>query len=525
MRTIPESRDDQLLRRFGYRQQFLRTLRPFESFAVVFSFISITMALFTTFGYVLVTSGPRGIWAWPIAVVGQGMVALIYAALAAKIPLAGSSYQWAARLANPTVGWWLGWLSFASLAVLTVAADYAFIQLALQPMLGIEYTPLGAAVQTFIVIAVQATLIIGSTFLTTRINNAAVVFEVVGMVELSIVLLAAVLLAGQGDWSNLWSTGTVPEAGWFSWLGPFMLATLLGSYTLLGLDSAANMAEETEDPRRVVPRATLRAVATAGGIGMVFLITLAVAVGDVGATTADSAPVAFILQDVLGTSIEKVFLFFICVSMFCCGLIIMTTHTRLTWAMARDRRLPGHQLLTRVPKATGGPTGATILVALVTAAPLVVVGSNTQALVDMFTAATLLPAIAYAGTVLLYATVGRHLKRDPGFFHLGRWERPVVAGALIWLAFEFVVLLGPDRFRAAQLYAAAAIVLGLLVFGLVWMLEPRAMRVQVGAVGEAALEVDEEAKEPVTDERPRHEATFPDPHEPSEDSHRAYLRG
>jgi hypothetical protein len=164
-------------------------------------------------------------------------------------------------------------------------------------------------------------------------------------------------------------------------------------------------------------------------------------------------------------------------------------------------------------------------VALVTAAPLVVVGSNTQALVDMFTAATLLPAIAYAGTVLLYATVGRHLKRDPGFFHLGRWERPVVAGALIWLAFEFVVLLGPDRFRAAQLYAAAAIVLGLLVFGLVWMLEPRAMRVQVGAVGEAALEVDEEAKEPVTDERPRHEATFPDPHEPSEDSHRAYLRG
>ena len=61
-----------------------------------------------------------------------------------------------------------------------------------------------------------------------------------------------------------------------------MLATLLGSYTLLGLDSAANMAEETEDPRRVIPRATIRAVATAGGIGMVFLITLAVAVGDIG---------------------------------------------------------------------------------------------------------------------------------------------------------------------------------------------------------------------------------------------------
>jgi amino acid transporter len=492
MKTIPESRDDQLLSRFGYRQQFRRTLRPFESFAVVFSFISITMALFTTFGYVLGVAGPRGIWIWPIAVVGQGMIALIYAALAARIPLAGSSYQWAARLVSPTVGWWLGWLSFASLAVLTLGADYAFVQLAFQPMLGIEYTALGAALQTFAVIAVQAALIIGSTFFTTRINNAAVVFEVVGMIELSIVLFAAALLAGQGDWDNLWSTGTVPEAGWFSWLGPAMLATLLGSYTLLGLDSAANMAEETGDPRHVVPRMTIRAVATAGVIGMIFLIALAVAVGDVAAATADSAPVAFVLQDILGPEIEKIFLFFICVSMFCCGMIIMTTHTRLAWAMARDRRLPGHQIFSRVPKATGGPTGATILVAVAAAAPLVLVGSNTQALTDIFTAATLLPAAAYAGTVLLYARVVRRIKPEPGYFHLGRWEGLVIAGALIWLAYEFIVLLAPDRFRAAQQYALTAILLGVLVFGLAWLLEPRAMRTQPGAVGKEALKVEVE---------------------------------
>jgi len=271
-----------------------------------------------------------------------------------------------------------------------------------------------------------------------------------------------------------------------------MLATVLGSYTLLGLDSAANMAEETDDPRRVVPKMTIRAVATAGAIGMIFLITLAVAAGDVAAATADSAPVAFILQDVLGPEIEKIFLFFICVSMFCCGLIIMTTHTRLTWAMARDRRLPGHQIFSRVPKATGGPTGATILVAVVTAAPLVLVGSNTQALTDIFTAATLLPAAAYAGTVLLYARVVRRIKHEPGYFHLGRWERPVVAGAFIWLAYEFIVLLAPDRFRTAQLYALAAILLGVLVFGLAWLLEPRAMRTQPGAVGREALKVEEE---------------------------------
>jgi amino acid transporter len=488
----PTDPDDQLLRRFGYRQQFRRTLRPFESFGIAFSFISITMALFVSFGFLLSVAGPRGIWIWPIALAGQTLVCLVCAALAAKIPLAGVSYQWGSRLANPTVGWWLGWLSFTTLVILTVSVNYAFVQLAFQPMFGITYTPLGAAVQTFVLLAIQAALIIGSTIITTRLNNLAVVFELVGMVELSIVLFVAALLAGQGNWGNLWSTGTVPEAGWFSWFGPVMLATVLGSFTLLGFESAANLAEETQNPRRVVPKAMIRALLAAGFLGMIFLIAAAVATGDVAAATADPAPLAFILEDVLGPSIEKVFLFFICVSMFCCGLITMATNSRLVWAMARDRRLPGHQLLSRVPKATGGPSWATVLAAVAPAIPLIAVRSNTDALIDMFTAGTLMPAITYTGVVLLYATVAYRLRPEPGYFHLGRWQRLVVTGALVWLAYELIVLLGPDIFRAAQGYALIVVLLGVIVFGLMWLLQPRAMRRQVAPLEERAREATDE---------------------------------
>lgn len=496
MSTVPPPTDpdpdDQLLGRFGYRQRFLRTLKPFESFGLGFSFISITMALFVSFGFLLSVAGPRGIWIWPIAFAGQILVCLVCAALAAKIPLAGISYQWGSRLANPTVGWWLGWLSFTTLTILTVAVNYAFVQLAFQPMFGIGYTPLGAAVQTFILLAIEAAIIIGSTIITTRLNNMAVVFELVGMVELSIVLFAAALLAGQGDWGNLWSTGTLPEEGWFSWLGPVMLATVLGSFTLLGFETAANFAEETQDPRRVVPKAMIRALLAAGVVGMIFLIATAVATGDVAATTADPAPVAFILEDVLGPSIEKVFLFFICVSMFCCGLVTMATNARVIWAMARDRRLPGHQLLSRVPKATGGPSWATVLAAVAPAIPLIAVRTNTDALIDMFTAGTLMPAITYTGVVLLYAAVGRRIRPEPGYFQLGRWQRLVITGALAWLAYELIVLLGPDLFRAAQGYALIAVLLGVIVFGLVWMLEPRAMRRQEDPFGERARAATEE---------------------------------
>ena len=78
--------DDEELTRFGYRQQFARSLRHFESFAVAFSFISITTGIFTTYAFALATGGTRSIWTWPIVIAGQALVALVYGALSVLIP-------------------------------------------------------------------------------------------------------------------------------------------------------------------------------------------------------------------------------------------------------------------------------------------------------------------------------------------------------------------------------------------------------------------------------------------------------
>src|SRR6266581_7226329 len=107
--------EDQTLQKFGYQQEYKRELKRFASFAVGFSFISITTGIFTTYGSVLISSGPLGIWTWPLVIVGQLAVALVFGALASRIPLAGYSYQWMSRLANPYIGWLVGWLAFAFL--------------------------------------------------------------------------------------------------------------------------------------------------------------------------------------------------------------------------------------------------------------------------------------------------------------------------------------------------------------------------------------------------------------------------
>jgi amino acid transporter len=483
----PQHDDDALLPHFGYKQQFVRSLRTFESFAVAFSFISITTGIFTTYGFALTTGGPRSIWTWVIVTAGQALVALVYGALAARVPLSGYSYQWASRLANVHVGWWLGWMSFAFLSIVTVSVDYGLIQVAFQPLIGEVYTPTSAALETLVVLAVQAGLIIWSTRMTTRVNNTAVATEVIGVLGLTVLLLIVAAVRGLGHWSNLGSTGVVPHAGYFSWLGPFMLATLLGAYTIVGFEAASNLAEETEQPHRVIPRAMIRAVLLSGAVGMVFLIALSYATSSIKAASNNAAPVAFIVHDVLGGVVSKLFLVFVCVSIFACGLVIMVTNGRLIWSMARDRRLPGHQLWSQVPKATGGPSWATALTAVIGAAITLVLRTHTAALVTLFTASTIMPAILYASTVVLYVYARRRHRSSTSRAVLGRWEVPVVTGALIWLAYELIVLIGPGEFRDAQYYVLGALGVGLIFYVVQWVIEPSAMRTEKGAHGADAL--------------------------------------
>lgn len=481
--TTQEAEDAEL-RKFGYAQQFTRTLRHFESFAVAFSFISITTGIFTTYAFALADGGTRSIWTWPIVVVGQSLVALLYGALSSRVPLSGYSYQWASRLTTPLLGWWYGWMSFAFLTIVTVSVDYGLIQVAFQPLIGEAYSPTSAALETLVVLAVQAVLIITSTKVTTRLNNAAVATEIIGIAGLTVALLIAAAVRSMGHWSNLGSSGPVAPSSYYAWLGPFMLATLLGAYTIVGFESASNLAEETHEPHKVVPKAMLRAVLLSGIVGMVFLIVLAFATDK--AAYSSAAPVATIVASVLGSVVQKIFLIFVCVSIFCCGLVIMVTNSRMIFSMARDRRLPGHQFLSRVPRPTGGPAWATVLAAALGAVIVLVLISNTSALATLFTASTIMPAVLYAATVLLYV-----FTKHKGPKSFGAWEWPIIAGALIWLAYELIILIGPGEFRDAQYYVLGSLGLGLVFYVIQLLAEPRAMR----SVPETELTLEPEAAE------------------------------
>ncbi len=476
---------EQAVQKYGYRQEFRRELKRFASFAIGFSFISISTGIFTTYGSVLNSSGPLGIWTWPIVIVGQLFVSLVFAALASRIPLAGYSYQWTSRLANPKIGWLIGWISFIFLVVDVVAVDYAVAQTVIPSLFGYAETPQNAWLVTVIVVLLQALLIVFSTLWSTRINSTAVATEIIGIVGLTLLLIIVGVVRGLLHPDHLFSTGAAPALnnGWLTLgslhsAGPFMLAFLLGAFTIVGFEAAANLAEETQDAHRVIPTAMWSSVVLSGIVGFAFLIALNLASGNITALAASSTPVADIVTSMLGDIVGKIFLVFVTFSIFACGLVIFITVTRLTWAMSRDQRFPGHQLFRQVNRNTGTPVAVTVLcgvlieVVLAGFAGYGILSNPTNAanqattLFSLFSAATLLPAIIYLATVILYIFARRKLPRTHGFT-LGVFEWPIIVLSLIWLLFELSIFRDAS-FATPWVYSLVMFAIGLIYF--IWML-------------------------------------------------------
>lgn len=431
------------LEQYGYHAEFDRTLRRFASFAIGFSFISITTGIFTTYGSVLISSGPLGIWTWPLVIVGQLAVALVFGALSARIPLAGYSYQWMSRLANPYIGWLLGWFVFAFLVVDVVAVDYALASTVFPALFSYVGTEANTWVATAFIIAVQGVLIMLSTIWSERVNNTAVMTEILGIGGLTALILIVGAATGKLTWGHLFSRGAVPAAGYYgfgSWGhdSPWVLAFLLGAFTIVGFEACGNLAEETDQPERVVPRAMWSSVVLSGVLGFVFLIAISAASWNLKALTASGTPVADIVTHVLGSVVGKIFLVIVTFSIFACGLVIYITASRVTWAMARDQRFPGHKLMRRVSHEFGTPLIATAVVGVLLEIVLAAFATRTHSLEDLFGAATLMPAVIYFVTVLLYVGTRRRFRGAHGF-NLGVWEVPVIVVSIVWLLFELSI--------------------------------------------------------------------------------------
>src|SRR2546421_12069667 len=216
-------------------------------------------------------------------------------------------------------------------------------------------------------------------------------------------------------------------------------------------------------------------------VGFGFLIALDLASQNIAALTASATPVADIVNQMLGTVVGDIFLVFVPFSIFACGLVIFITVTLLTWAMYGDEPFPVHSLFRQVGRQTGTPVAATLFCGILIVVVLaifallgILVPSQSNTLTNLFSAATLLPAIIYLATVVLYIYARRKLPGTHGF-KLGAFEWPIIILSIVWLLFELSIfrdaLFGPP-----WIYSLVMFGIGLIYFFRMLVTRPKVLQ-------------------------------------------------
>ena len=450
------SEDVKILEAFNYRQELKRSLKLFSSFAVAFSFISITTGIFTNYKFVIQTGGPAGIWSWGITVVGQLLVALIFAELAGIIPVSGYSYQWMKRLSTPFVSWITGWISFCFLILVIPAVDWGLAPV-LAGLLNIPISDQNIMIIVMCTILLQAALNIIGVNLATFINNGAVFTETIGMIGLTIFLIVAAFNRN-ADPSILLSTGNAATGT--SYIGPFILTMLMGSFTLVGFEASANLSEETVNAHKTVPKAIIASVVLSGIFGMFFLIASTLAIPNLGDVLNSNNPLPYIIESTLGDVLGKLFLVLVCISIFACGMVITTSAGRLIYAMSRDNAFFFSQYFKKISPKTNSPVAATLLILIL----CLISTYFAESLTLLVGATAVLPALIYLITIVSYSRARKNVEFRTGSFTLGKFAKPVFFFAVLWLILEIGILTIPRDFHKTAIISIFIVIVGVILY-------------------------------------------------------------
>src|SRR4051795_6037276 len=440
--VIKEPHADSGMEEFGYTQSLDRSIGKFASFAAGVSYISILTGTFQLFYFGFGLGGPTYWWSWPMVFTGQVMVALCFAELAGRFPVAGSVYNWSKRLASPTVSWLAGWMMFTA-SVVTLTAVVLAYQITLpQIWSGFQLVGDGTGDPDFAVSAAiwGSILIVFTTVinaigvkLMSRINSAGVFIELVAACVL-VVLLAVNIVNPP---SVLFDSQGLGEGHSFGYLGAFLAASLASAYVMYGFDTASSLGEETVDPRKNAPTAILRALVASFFIGGAILLGGLMAVGNINAKELSTVGLQFIVLDVLGSTVGKLFLICVVIAITVCNLAVHTAAIRMMFAMARDNNLPAGEHLAKVDPVHKTPVIPAVVIGLLAILILVVNIRQPQIFTVITSIGIVMIYIAYllvTAPMLRARLRGEWRSQDapPGYFSLGRWGLPVNILAVVY---------------------------------------------------------------------------------------------
>jgi amino acid transporter len=467
--------DDARLAALGYKQELSRVLSRFDNFSVAFTYLSPMVGIYSLFVFGAGAGGPRYIWLMPIVVAGMFFVALVFGELGSHYPVAGALYQYSKYTVGPGYGWWVGWFYGVALLVTVAAVDTGvvpYVASLLNNWFGTSLDPTSHTtilLVTLALLAVQTTLNIIGAKMMGRVASIGTYVEILGTFGIAIILAIAgfhhgfgFLFSTQGA-EHLKTNPLGVDFGGNWWAGAALVAILAHVYIFYGFESAGDVAEETKDASRQVPRAMRQALLVGGLTSFVLVAALLLATPKDGkgyaTATSTAGGVPFILESNISASwLTDLLLLLVIFAFFSCGSSVQGAGARLAFSFARDGALPGSTVVSKVSSRFRTPVNALLLGALVPVAFTLMVNLTPDKDVHIgfitypakVSALTALVSFGVSGIYLsfLLTVIGAIVARSRGWqaegpFTLGRWAWPVTLIAAGYLGIMFINVIAP----------------------------------------------------------------------------------
>ncbi|KIX00815.1 uncharacterized protein Z518_09880 [Rhinocladiella mackenziei CBS 650.93] len=488
--SVADKRD---MDRLGKEQLFKRNF----GFVSIFGFALIIMStwetILSTVAFGLGNGGPGGlIWTFLAAWSGFILVGVSMAEMASMAPTSGGQYHWVSEFAPPNVqrllSYFIGWLGILGYQVGTTIGAYVAGTL-IQGLLILNYPDTYHPERwhgTLMAMAISICVALFNIFLAKHLPLVEGIILVLHLAGFFAILVPLWVMAPRTPTSEVW-TSFVDGGPW----GSIGVACLVGMITnagaLVGGDAAAHMAEELKNASKMLPRAMIWTIVVNGLLGFLMLVTFLYTLGDLDEDLASATgyPVIQVFNTATGSAGGASGLTCLLIILnICANLTTMAGSSRQLFSFARDKGVPYHNWVSRVPSGYDVPVVA-IMVSATWACVFhcIYIGSALafNIIMSIGTVALVTSYMVSIGTITWKRLQGHPLL--PSNLKLGKLGLPINIASLCFCAVVYVFAFFPPVPNpiAAEMNWAIAVYGGMLLLAFTYYVL-RARHAYVGPV-------------------------------------------
>lgn len=285
------------------------------------------MIVFGTYGTLYETTNGFVPYAYLFATIAMLFTAYSYGQMAKAFPSAGSAYTFVSKSLHPSLGFMVGW---------TILLDYLFLPLVIW-LIGAEYLttafpiiPSWAWIIIFIVVTTLVNIIGINT--TTSMNLLIMIFQLL-VIIIFIILCIWSVMHGMGE-GHLVSKHILSLKG--NHISPILAGAAIACYSFLGFDAVTTLAEETNNPRKTIPKAIMLITIIGGCLFVLVAYVLSITIPNFNAIHNTESAAFEIAKIVGGNFLSALFLSGLVLAQLASGLSAQTSGARLLYAMGRD---------------------------------------------------------------------------------------------------------------------------------------------------------------------------------------------